>query len=99
MRQLRIVLTFYKSFIIASGIITLTCLSALHINGLKVLSAILLFKLFTLGIIILYINLYKKKEFYYYQNLGLSKPTLWIYTLATDLILFVSLITLMQWIK
>lgn len=99
MRLFRIVFTFYKSFIVASSIITITCLSTLFINGLKTLSTILCFKLFTLGIIILYINLYKKKEFYYYQNLGLPKIHLWIYALGLDLILFVSSIILITWLK
>ena len=99
MRLFRIIFTFYKSFIVASSIISIACLSSLFINGLKTLSAILLFKFFTLGIIILYINLYKKKEFYYYQNLGLPKTHLWIYALGLDLLLFVSLIILLIWVK
>ena len=84
---------------VASTIITMACLSALWINGLKALSAMLIFKLFTSGLIILYINMYKKKEFYYYQNLGLPKTHLWIYTMGLDLVLFVSSIILLIWIK
>jgi len=99
MRLFRIVFTFYKSFIVASGIISIACLSTIFINGLKTLSSVLIFKLFTLGIIILYINLYKKKEFYYYQNLGLPRTHLWIYALGLDLILFVSSIILIIWAK
>jgi len=99
MRQLKIVFTFYKSFIVASGFITLACLSSLHTSGLKALSAVLIFKLLTLVLIILFINQYKMNEFYYYQNLGLSKQRLWFYVLGLDLFLFVSLIILMVWVK
>jgi hypothetical protein len=67
-------------------------------NGLKVLSTVLMFKLIMLGIIILYINLFRKKEFYYYQNLGLSKSILWIYTVTIDLVIFFLLIVVLVWI-
>lgn len=89
---MKLILTFYRSFIAASSLITMACLSAISINGLKILPAVLLFKLVTLGIIILYINLYKKKEFYYYQNLGFPKLMLWIFTLGIDLVVFILLI-------
>jgi hypothetical protein len=97
--NVRKILTFYKSFVFVSSVITLTCVSAININGLEILTAVLLFKLFTLGIIILYINLYKKNEFYYYHNLGLSKLTLWIYTSGIDLLLFFLSIAVLLWAK
>lgn len=97
MKQVRLVFTFYKSFIMASGIITLACISTVYMNGLKMLSALLLFKLFTCGLIILYISLYKKNEFYYYHNLGLSKLRLWLYTIGVDLILFILLTAAILW--
>lgn len=99
MKQLRLVLTFYKSFIVASGIITLACLSTLYMNGLQTMTAILLFKLLTMGLIILFINSYKKNEFYYYQNLGLPKVTLWLFALGIDFILFVILIAAIILVK
>lgn len=46
------------------------------------------FKVITMAIIVYYINTYKRKEFYYYQNLGLSKKLLWTYTLGLDFLLF-----------
>lgn len=99
MNQLRILFTFYKSFIIASSIITIACLNTLYVNGLRTLTTILVFKLLTLGLIIMFINMYKKNEFYYYHNLGLSKLKLWLSTLGFDMALFVVLIVIMHLVK
>lgn len=99
MNKLRLMFTFYKSFIIASGIITIACLNNLYLYGLRTLTAILIFKLMTLVLIILFINLYKKNEFYYYHNLGLSKLKLWLSTLGIDMALFVVLIVIIQFVK
>jgi hypothetical protein len=41
-----------------------------------------------LFIIYNFIRSYKSKEFYYYQNLGLSKKFLWISTLSFDILLY-----------
>jgi len=37
---------------------------------------------------------YKANEFYYYQNAGISKPTLWISVIGFDLFVFLLLIIL-----
>lgn len=50
------------------------------------------FKLISMGFIITYIDNYRKKEYFYYQNLGLSKTALWTVSLVFDLVLFVVLI-------
>jgi hypothetical protein len=46
-------------------------------------------KLSATAIIFFYIRTYKNKEFYYYQNLGLSKTFLWSLTISLDLALYV----------
>ena len=99
MRHLKIVLTFYKSFFVAGIIVSLACISSLYFSGFKALSPLVFLKLLTLGVIIFYINLSKKKEFYYYRNLGLPKPRLWIYAVAIDLTIFISLIALAAWAR
>ena len=50
-------------------------------------------KIVTLGLTYYFINNYKSKEYYYYQNLGLSKVFLWAVTLSFDFSLFIFLIT------
>jgi type III secretory pathway component EscU len=69
----------------------------IYMYGISIFTVLIWFKLITLGIIVYYINSYKKNEFYYYQSLGLSKLFLWISTILIDLSLFViSIITMLQ---
>ena len=46
----------------------------------------------TLGIGLIYINSYKKNEYYYYQNLGVSKTLLWSGSILFDFSTFLLLI-------
>lgn len=45
-----------------------------------------------MGFIITYINSYRENEYFYYQNLGVSKTTLWTGSLLFDFVLFLILI-------
>ena len=95
MNNIRIVLTFYSSFIIASSLITLACLISIYKNGPGALAYLLPLKIFSAGVIIIFINHFKKNEFYYYQNLGLSKTSLWLITMGIDMIIFILSITML----
>jgi len=53
----------------------------------------------SLGLTYYFINSYKNKEYYYYQNLGLSKALLWIAILTFDFALFIFLIVLIYKFK
>jgi len=99
MRTLRLIGTFYKSYLIASSIITISCMQLIYMGGINIISVLFWFKLITLGIIVYYINSYKKNEFYYYQSLGLSKLFLWFSTILIDVSLFVISLTAMLQIK
>jgi hypothetical protein len=99
MTTLRLIITFYKSYALASWIITLSCMSIILAGGLKTLAALFWFKIITFGVIIYFINMYKRKEFYYYKNLGLSKLLLWISSGAIDLMFFVLLLIIASIIK
>jgi hypothetical protein len=90
--KLRLYFTFYLSFFFATILLSLCCYYLLHVYGVKTLVPIVWFKLITFGIIMLYINQYKSHEFYYYQNLGISKVKLWAFTIGFDLLLFVLLL-------
>jgi len=91
MIKLRLLATFYKSFVFVSWAITLFCLLMIFIQGIGIITPLFWFKLVTLAIIVLFINSYKRNDFYYYKNLGLSKKILWISTLVFDLVLFILL--------
>lgn len=51
-------------------------------------------KILTLGVTFLFVNQLKKKEYYYYRNLGIGKTLLWTATLLFDFVLFVVLLIL-----
>ncbi|OKL40269.1 hypothetical protein A3841_18260 [Pontibacter flavimaris] len=57
------------------------------------------FKVASLGLIYYFINSYKRKHYYYYLNLGLSRTVLWAATLGFDLFLFIFLIVLAYKLK
>jgi len=99
MRHLRLILTFYKSFFVLSFIVTLACLYIVQVHGLKALASLLGLKLLTFGLIYLYITSYKRRDFFYYQNLGMPKKKLWFSSLTLDIILFLVLMIITLIIK
>ena len=99
MTKLRLIIVFFKSFALASCIITLICISIIYAWGIETIAALIWFNIITDVLILYFINIYKQKELYYYHNLGLSKSFLWIASLAIDFILFVLLIILTLMIK
>lgn len=99
LKFIRLILTFYKNFFLASFIITAVCAQIFWKYGIETFAVLFWFKIITLALIFYFIKTYKAKEFYYYQNLGISKITLWITTLVTDFALFVILLALTYKIK
>ena len=61
--------------------------------GMSIYAVLFWFKLFTLGVVFVFIRSYKSKEFYYYLNLGLSRTVLWISTFCFDFSLFLFLLS------
>jgi hypothetical protein len=88
LKVIRLILTFYSSFFLATALITVCCISISWRWGISTFTPVFWFKLITLAIVYYFIRTYKSKEFYYYQNLGVSKTVLWTSTLAVDLIIF-----------
>ena len=85
-------LTFYRSFALPNVLLTVICLCSMLLRGKE---AIALFpgffwlKVFMLGISFYYVHTFRKKEYFYYYNLGWSKSRLWWTTLSFDFGLFV----------
>ena len=91
MKTLRSILTFYKSFTFVSILITLASAVVIYLSGNKgvfMIQGFFWFKIFSLGAIFYINNTYKKDEYYYYKNLGISKLMLWIPPLVFDFVLF-----------
>ncbi|MBN8850951.1 MAG: hypothetical protein BGO55_29370 [Sphingobacteriales bacterium 50-39] len=95
---IRLLLTFYKSFFLFSFLITLSSALLYWEYGPPILKVLAWFKLLTQGLTWYFIRTYKKKEFYYYRNLGLRDTVLWSVTLGLDMGLFITLLILThQW--
>jgi len=92
LKIIRLLWSFYRSFLLASAIITAFCISVFWKYGFGVFLGLFWLKISTLGLIYYYIDSYKNKEYYYYQNLGISKTLLWGATLIFDFSLFIFLI-------
>lgn len=98
-KKLRLSLTFYQNFYIVSLLITAGCLFIYGRYGLATFSGLFWFKIITLGLIYFVISTSKSKEFYYYQNLGVSRAFLWSTTFAFDFIIFILFIILIHQIR
>src|SRR6476469_1225289 len=92
--KIHLLFTFYKSFFIAAFIISITCIGLFIKLGSPSLVFLIWFKIITLALLASFINSYKRKEFYYYSNLGISKAELFTYTLGFDILLFTILLIL-----
>lgn len=88
-------LVFYKNYLTPSTAITLCCAYIIKTYSIEAFFLVFWFKLITLTIFYTYITFStsKKKEFFYYFNLGISKKHLWCTTLFLDLIIFLFAIT------
>jgi hypothetical protein len=91
MKTIRLVLIFYKYFAFLSLFLTGISVWVVTSNGWEAFSAVFWMKIITTGIIFWFISASKEKEFYYFQNLGLSKMRLWMYALGLDLGIFILL--------
>lgn len=73
-------------------VITICSLSLFWKHGFDIFVGLFWLKIATLGATYYIINIYKNKEYYYYQNLGVSKTLLWVSTLTFDFAVFIFLI-------
>jgi hypothetical protein len=93
-KTIRLIWTFYKSFFLLSLLLTIFSLVLFWEYGLSIFSELFWLKIVTLAITFYFINSQKNKEYYYYQNLGLSKNLIWTTSLIFDFFLFILLIIL-----
>ena len=94
LKNLRLLFTFYQSFFVPSLLITLGCTALLYEQGISAFVYLFWFKIFTSAIFFWSVNTYKKNQYFYYQNLGLSKNKLWAFTLGLDLALLIILFSI-----
>jgi len=92
--RLKLIAGFYKNFFFASLLISLTCAYLLMELGVGSLFYLFWFRVITLGLIVYYIRDYKKRDFYFYDNLGISRRSLWSATMLCEALLFILFIFL-----
>lgn len=90
---IRSLYTFYLNHFFVGLLISLSSMYLYHLFGPKAIPLICWYKLSTVGIFFYAVNARKKREFIYYQNLGISKKLLWGVTLGIDFLLFVILMS------
>lgn len=90
-KVVRCMFTFYSSHFFVGLCITLSCVWLYSILGNNSIPILCWYKAITVAIFFYSVNKYKSKEFFYYQNLGISKQILWSVTLSIDAILFIAL--------
>lgn len=93
-RKISLLFTFYRYYIWVSLFVNLICAFLLWRNGIGIYPALFWFKIFTMGASLYLINDYRKQQYFYFYNFGLSKKVLWICTLTFDLLLFFGLMIL-----
>jgi hypothetical protein len=98
-RMVRLIATFYKNYFLLSMVINFFCLRIAWINGLVSFFGIFWGKIATLIFTYFLVNSQKQNEYYYYQNLGISKLLLWVVTLSFDFLFFLFLVIVTQYIR
>ena len=89
LKQIRLLFTFYTGFVAPSLLITLSCTFLIYSLGISALVYLFWFKVITTVVFYFSLNAYKKKEYFYFQNLGLSKQKLWTFNLVIDFLLVI----------
>jgi len=85
----RLVLTFYRSFVLASSTVTAVCGWLVWTSGLAAFGVAVWIKVLSGAAIVYLVNRLKQRAYYYYFNLGFSKTALWISTLTLDFFIFI----------
>ncbi len=93
-KKIRLIFSFYTYFVWVSVFIDAACAYTLWQHGISVYKALFWLKLFSMGASFYLVNEYRKQEYFYFYNFGFSKKSLWIITLAFDLLLFFGLMIL-----
>ena len=94
MRTIKLITRFYGGIFLANFLVTLSCIGIIIIYGSlahKLMGILFWYKIISIGLIFSTAIYYKKRELYYYQNLGVSKLRLCIVTSVFDFLVWLSL--------
>lgn len=94
MRTFKLITRFYSGFFLVNFLVTLSlvCAAALHrdVAG-KLVGLFFWCKIISIAIVAYAAISYRKKELYYYQNLGVTKWQLVVFTSITDFLIWLAL--------
>ena len=94
MRTLKLIARFYNGIFWPNFLVTFILIYAIILHPeymSKLIGTFFWCKVLTTGAVFFSAMTYKKKELYYYQNLGVSKVQLGVVTSVFDFLLWVSL--------
>lgn len=83
-----LIFQFYRGYAVPAILFTFCSVGILYLSGIRLLPAVCWFKLLSDSIILYYIRSYRRSDYIYYHNLGLSKLQLWAYSLSLDTMVF-----------
>lgn len=87
-KKVKLILIFYRNFWFFNFLITAICSLLFWEYGFSIYRILFWLKVSTLFLTYNFIRTYKRNEFYYYQNLGISKTVLWAYTLSFEMVTY-----------
>lgn len=97
MRTIRLIARFYGAIFLANFLVTLSCIYLLAMAGKNdraIVAVFFWYKLISMMLIFYTAIHYKKQELYYYQNLGISKRQLILFTSIFDFFVWLIFILL-----
>lgn len=92
MRKLRYILLFYSSLYPATLSISLIGIAIVGLYGLGALQPVLWFKAIAYGIVVYHVDQSRRREFWYFYNLGFTRRGLWMSVTLLDFCLFFTLL-------
>ena len=93
--KMRLIVTFYRYYGYVSNIITVLCAIEIILSGgTSDIGWMVVLKLASLPIFVFIAHEFKKHEYPYYKNLGISRNALWSYSILLDILIFAVVITI-----
>jgi hypothetical protein len=98
-RSARILITFYKNFVVLSLLLNVICNRLFFLFGFSIFIGLFWIKIISYLVAFFFVNSNKKNEYFFYQNIGFKRKFLWLTTTGFDFVLFIITIFITNTIK
>lgn len=88
-RNVRIIIVFYKNFIVLSLLLNIIFIRLFYLFGFSIFFGLFWIKILSYLVAFYFVNSNKKNEYFFYQNIGFKRKFLWTITIVFDFILFI----------